>query len=809
MKKLTLLLSLLLLSATANAADYYFSNSSGGNIAVAGSNSNPCSLAAPCNDFKGTTLDNAGALSPGDTIWLDAGDEWEGSTAEIRIISNGTSANRITLKGYGSGKAKLSGLVDSASGWTYYATSSHSGGGDIYYIGSVTFSEFHVYSVIESSTVGLFKWGSGYGNTLAAMPKGHFWFDASADRIYVNTWNGANPNTLGTMMIPNTTTAPSFDGKRGLICTGCENGSYGDYVTIDMTHIKIVGANGMGITLGGVYNKIIDDDGDSSDANIMGAGKDGILAYQNQIAGEEADDLTVENIRITYSAAAGTGHGQAFTTYSPRTLFYKCIANNNAMAGFDFLVGYIAAADVAQSACKFCTSYDNGIWGDPDGYDPNFYVDGGNNVLIKDSVCYNGGVGSTTGASNSRACITIGAENPSVDPAYNVEVVNSFIHNTNWFGINTQNIPGTVDNITGIKIIGNTIVSRRTASTSDDKYNFGFSDWSTAPDGFLVKYNIFYGENGSYIDPRADTDAFLDADYNLYYTEGGSSTILRNADGVTTYTLASWQAASGKDANSINSDPLFVTDTQGSYDVHLRNTATGHASTSPAVNAGPASHGYSCPSWVYTQWPSYFPECASGQDPLQGTTRSDSVMDTGNLDLGYHYPIPPPSGPGTLTVTNVEPASLYTSANGNVVISFTTENDWDSDGKLVVVFPSNPGTGFALSTHTASCTLGCNGSLAVGISGQTMTITRSGGTTTSGGTGVSITVSNVTNPNATGTSDNYSIQTQTSAGTVIDTDGSVSGDTFTSTPSTSTHTIEFTGTMTITGNSINITFDTN
>lgn len=796
MRILKLALIGLFLSSPAFATSYYFSNSSGGNL-PAGSNSNPCtSTAAPCNDFKGTTLDNANALSPGDIIYLDGGDTWEGSTAEVRIISNGTAASPIKLLSYGGTAATLKATVTQASGWTFSSTSTHAEGGGIYYIGSVTFTESHLYSTTESNSLGLFKWGSGYGsNTLASMPKGHFWFDASANRVYVNTWGGENPNTLGTVSVPNFVQSPSANGLRGLVCTGCENPTYGNYIHIgDSTGLNIVGANGVGVSLGGIFNK-------TTSLNIVGAGKDGWLTMHNQISGEEADDATDDGSTVTYSAASGTGHGQAWTTYAPRTLWVNSVAHHNAMAGFDWLQGWVSGADVRNGACKNCTAYKNGIWGDSRGFDANYYVDGAHDILIKDSYCYDGGGGSginTTGASNDRPCINIGSENPSNFAAYNVDIVNNFVHNTNYFALQTQNIPASVDNITGIRIIGNTIIARR--SGSELNHGYYFADRAATANGFTVKYNILYGESGDYVNHLSSPGAYLNSDYNLYYIQGGSSNILHSCSGCggTAYTLATWRTANASlgndDANSVNADPKFVTDTQGSFDVHLQ-------ATSPAINAAPSSHGYTCPSWVYSQWPTYFPECATGQNPLQGTTLLSGTPDTGNLDLGFHFPTPTEAGIGTFTSANIEPGALTVSTAGTLSIQFTNENSWDANGKLVLALPSNLGnwTFSSGGASAASCISGCDGLLSFSSTTNTITLTRASASVMSASTATVISVTNVMTPSGTGVLSNYSLQTQTTGGDLIDEKTDISGDTLVAVPTASGSTYSVSGAVTFTG----------
>ncbi|MEI6061269.1 MAG: right-handed parallel beta-helix repeat-containing protein, partial [Bacteroidota bacterium] len=92
--------------------------------------------------------------------------------------------------------------------------------------------------------------------------------------------------------------------------------------------------------------------------------------------------------------------------------------------------------------------------------------------------------------------------------------------------------------------------------------------------------NTFDNTNGasdkSYaINTQTSNTAFTDINYNDYYVSGTPGTLGYLGADVTS--LASWQAATVKDANSISGDPLFVSST----DLHL-NTAL----SSPAKNAG-------------------------------------------------------------------------------------------------------------------------------------------------------------------------------------------------------------------------------
>jgi len=123
------------------------------------------------------------------------------------------------------------------------------------------------------------------------------------------------------------------------------------------------------------------------------------------------------------------------------------------------------------------------------------------------------------------------------------------------------------------------------------------------------------------------------------------------------------------------------------------------------------------------------------------------------------------------TVTKISP-SLAAGAVGNVGISLTTANPIPADGKIIITFPA----GFALSSGatTTATSLTIDGTLTVGINGQVVTITRSGGTATPAGN-QRITLSNVKNPTTAGTTGTYSIETQTAASYSIDKIASIPG----------------------------------
>lgn len=128
--------------------------------------------------------------------------------------------------------------------------------------------------------------------------------------------------------------------------------------------------------------------------------------------------------------------------------------------------------------------------------------------------------------------------------------------------------------------------------------------------------------------------------------------------------------------------------------------------------------------------------------------------------------------PGTLTQTNVEPVSLVAGATGNVTVSFTTANVLPLDGKVVVIFPA----GFNVASAAGATCSTMDGGFATSVSGQSVTISRSGGTSQSAAAETCL-MSNIKNPVVSGPTGTYSLKTTSSADVVIDQDLAVPSDT--------------------------------
>ncbi|MBT97337.1 MAG: hypothetical protein CL902_01760 [Dehalococcoidia bacterium] len=156
---------------------------------------------------------------------------------------------------------------------------------------------------------------------------------------------------------------------------------------------------------------------------------------------------------------------------------------------------------------------------------------------------------------------------------------------------------------------------------------------------------------------------------------------------------------------------------------------------------------------------------------------------------------------GTLTSTNVQPESLTAGNVGDIDITFTLASDLAADGKIVITLPS----GFTVSSEGTTAIGGdgtsFDGTETVSVSGQVITITRSGGTALSAGTAVTIELTKIKNPTSSGTTGNYGIKTTNSSGATINEDSSIAGDTITAAAASGTLQVAATADLSLTHSS--------
>lgn len=177
---------------------------------------------------------------------------------------------------------------------------------------------------------------------------------------------------------------------------------------------------------------------------------------------------------------------------------------------------------------------------------------------------------------------------------------------------------------------------------------------------------------------------------------------------------------------------------------------------------------------------------SSGSFSMQILDAADEVIDQASSISGVTIT------PGTISSADVEPVSLDSNASGSVGVSFTTENAIPANGKIVIVFPTTAGSFTFDSGGTTGVTAisGIDGSLSVATSSNTVTLTRSGGTSSASGA-KSFNLTNIGNPTGSGSTGTYTIRTTNSTGGILDEKTDVSADTLIFTLSGSGTTIGF------------------
>lgn len=153
-----------------------------------------------------------------------------------------------------------------------------------------------------------------------------------------------------------------------------------------------------------------------------------------------------------------------------------------------------------------------------------------------------------------------------------------------------------------------------------------------------------------------------------------------------------------------------------------------------------------------------------------------------------------------LASTNVQPASLVAGATGAVTITFTTTTTIPANGKIKITFPS----GFDVSGATGAACSTMDGTFgAPGVAAQVVTLTRLNDGSPQTAAVETCTFSGIRNPQVSGSTGVYGIETTDSSDVQLDVDAAVAADTITPGALTSTNVqpastkIFTTGTVTI------------
>lgn len=640
-------------------ATFYFSSSSGNNTTGDGSINAPWFGLYP--NKSGTN-----ALSPGDICLFKAGDTWSGDGNYQAIDSNGTSGNLIKFDRYGSGSDPIFTTANIQTGWTAVGTSTATGGGTIY-SKSGMFNDTYTIGVDGSYALG--KWTG----TATSLPKGSFKPGAT---IYVNLSDGSNPSGH-TMWVPG---RYQFDENRGIV-----RGSDGAGKFCSINHFKVMYANGVGIS----FNN---PDSEVRDCTSIGNGRDGIAFQGYSPIGAIPDRCRMYNCYMAYNNAAGDGFGQAFTSYGSYTWGIDSTCEFNYKEGFDFIgTGTIAQGGysiVQYSGLVRCTAYKNGQNPSSTFGASGIYFDGCNNMLAWGCISHASGTGNDRWYTSNIAVDT----ERSYMGVYNVHIVNCLAYEASGYNLNMNNHSSSPA-IYGCTVVNCTFI-RGSGLPGDYGGCFNAGTLSTSVKT-IIKNNIFMRTAGNYLTMMYAGDLVaskVDMDYNCYY-DPNKTTIFTTGESSPAYTLAQWIASTGPgvglDAHSIQADPKLVSTSFSAIDAHLT------VATSPCINAG-VNTPWTPPQWVIDA--AVLPDNGA----VVGITNPDGVtLDSGTLDMGYHYPSVVAAG-GSLTSTNVQPATLYLGTINTDTISFTGSHDIPANGKIVVTYPVALAGGFTFNAGSSS-----------------------------------------------------------------------------------------------------------
>lgn len=157
-----------------------------------------------------------------------------------------------------------------------------------------------------------------------------------------------------------------------------------------------------------------------------------------------------------------------------------------------------------------------------------------------------------------------------------------------------------------------------------------------------------------------------------------------------------------------------------------------------------------------------------------------------------------------ITATNVQPASLVAGTSNTVTVSLTTGVNIPNNGKIKIAFPS----GYDVSTVTGPVVCsGIDGTVNLGVAGQLVTLTRTGGTTAVQPAVISCALLTIRNPQISGPTGSYAITTTDSVDAVLETDNAVASDSMTPGALSVTN-VQPTSVRISTTNAVTITFTT-
>jgi len=556
-------------------ANYHFSASSGNDTTGDGSEGNPW------QNFS-RQLNSSGAIAaPASCLFLD-NDIWLGSNAIVSVASNGSNGADIVLSRYGSGGAKpvLCGCV-TAVGWTVHS-------GPIYRK-TAMFTTMHTVGVDGSTALCTSL------NNNSSLLAGQFLNQAGT--LFIRLFDDSDP-AGHTIYVPNyMIAADNFAGLFDL------NGQY----------VKVDGLQSWYSPGYGVYAR--NRDCRVSSSRVIGSGKDGV------ITGLAAAIFRMTTSEVLYCCAAGPGvGGQSVTLTTSNGWIKKNHIHDGFTEGIDFLDWSEAGLSNPTQCGAVWNLLENNGRAQPGLSAPAIYNDGANNTFIYGNVM--NGNGLTPGSTADCPGVAVGTEH-ALNHGNNVWVINNLISGFSRWGVFMETGDG-ADTISQVFVINNTVIGNQNNTRNEFSDAITTRDIASTAGTVVIRNNVFISASNtnSRINNSVNTSSAISSNYNSYYR--ALTNILFQTDfGNPTYTLASWQSASGEDLASTGIDPLLVLLNESSPNAKLTAAST-------CISLGTAN-AFVIPNWI----PADIFEYGSGE--VRGIARSDGTVDLLGIDAGYHY----------------------------------------------------------------------------------------------------------------------------------------------------------------------------
>ncbi len=245
------------------------------------------------------------------------------------------------------------------------------------------------------------------------------------------------------------------------------------------------------------------------------------------------------------------------------------IIRDNANIGID-LIGFEGVCpDESLDQARNGTVKNNILYNNRSPYDQcaGIYVDGGKNIIIENNISYLNNYGIEIGCENGNATNTRSAKN--------IVIRNNLIYGNTDTGIKIggYDYPDT-GKTEQIYIYNNTLYNNDTENDYNGEMYLDYTE------NTVIENNIFYATNTEKVIFISNaSNPGLHLDYNLYYSPSGGQDLVIEINGNEYNEFSTYRNATGLDTHSAFADPMFVSVSSASPDLHI-------LSVSPAVDTG-------------------------------------------------------------------------------------------------------------------------------------------------------------------------------------------------------------------------------